>query len=103
MTRPASEPQRESGMNPEQVPENPANRRVAAEPLEEWERDLVIAAAEAAEEQRFADYWGGAGPEYEAKAAENGRTGPDREPPWWDGERMHGGDWEPEPELEAGG
>ena len=61
------------------------------------ERERRGAAAEAGQEQQFADFRGGSGPAYEAMAAQheeltgqNGAQWP--EAPWRDGERMHGGD-----------
>ena len=56
------------------------------------------AAAEAAQEAQFADFWGGQGPDYEAMADRDAaEPGPDLSP-WWDGERIHYGD----KNLEAG-
>ena len=63
-------------------------------------------AALAAEEQRYADFWGGQGADYDAMAERHfaeRRGEADQDPygqPWWDGERM-ASDRERSPELVA--
>ena len=57
------------------------------------------AAADSENETRFADYWGGRGPTYEAQAHADQAP----EPAWWDGQRMTTGRGrEAEEEQEAG-
>jgi hypothetical protein len=85
-----------------------ASQPVAEAADSDWDWELRVDAAEAEAEQRFADFWGGTGPDYEAMAArDDERAGqaddPTPETPlcsaeaWWDRERTRG----EEPELEA--
>jgi hypothetical protein len=78
----------------------------AADP--DWDWELRVDAAEAEAEQRFADFWGGTGPDYEAMADRDDQRHwhPDDPMPetplwtaeqWWARERDRG----EEPELEA--